>query len=106
MPIPDAELPPIVENGDGLFSDLESDLARELLAAREVLRDLMGYSVGRIDSDMWGADFYAERGGKSCLVCWEKSAWNDVGRPTANHDEECAVRRARALLPEEPSDAS
>ena len=40
MPIPDAELPPIVENGDGLFSDLESDLARELLAAREFIADV------------------------------------------------------------------
>ena len=54
MPIPDAELPPIVENGDGLFSDLESDLARELRAAREMIVTLWNRFGGDIhDDDLW-----------------------------------------------------
>ena len=54
MPIPDAELPPIVENGDGLFSDLESDLARELRAAREMIVTLWNRFGGGIhDDDLW-----------------------------------------------------
>ena len=79
MPIPDAELPPIVENGDGLFSDLESDLARELRAARRALSDLIITHPAPV------LRFHG-------------------GRREVDRMHDAALHRARALLPEEPSD--